>query len=132
MKITVNEQTQRFYLAMNEWKSAIGHEIIVGKYRFCAIPLSKSINISEVTSGSKVFDIPMTLAISLNTESKESTLIFLNKVGESLSRIIGDQKKFDEELAKMKEKAFERLGQMPTIENVDTDWLLDDVSDVLN
>lgn len=41
MDITVNEQTQQFYLALKKWFPVMGHEIKVGKYRFSAIPIVK-------------------------------------------------------------------------------------------
>jgi hypothetical protein len=132
MNISVNEQTQRFYLASNKWNPAIGHEIKVGKYRFCAIPLSGHINVSEVTSGAKVFEIPMNVEIMLETESKEGSIKFFNKIGESLKRIIVGTNNFDDQLVMIKKIALERLGEMPKIEEIDTDWLLEDVSDVLN
>lgn len=46
MEIKVNEQTQRFYPVFDEQVPAVGHEIKVGQYRFCGIPLSNSINVS--------------------------------------------------------------------------------------
>ncbi|MFT8319313.1 MAG: hypothetical protein ABF649_00590 [Bacillus sp. (in: firmicutes)] len=122
MEITVNEQPQRFYLAINnKWEPAVGHEIKVGEYRFCAIPLSNRINISEVTSGARVLNIPMTLEITMATASKEGSVKFFYKVGESLKRIIGRAFDFNEQLANMKKTAFERLGEMPPIENVDVE-----------
>ncbi|MDA7028627.1 hypothetical protein PJ311_19020 [Bacillus sp. CLL-7-23] len=132
MKITVNEQTQRFYLAFKRWVPVIGHEIKMGKYRFCAIPLNGHINITEVNSGCKAFVIPMNVANMLETESKEGTMNFLYRVGESLERIIGTRENFDEELKEMKKLAFERLGEMPSIEDVNTDWIFEDESEVLN
>ncbi|MFF2531304.1 hypothetical protein ACFVS2_20590 [Brevibacillus sp. NPDC058079] len=132
MEITVNEQAQRFYLAFDKWKPAIGHEITVGKYRFCAIPLKENVNVSEVTSGTKIFNIPMNSEIVMLTESKESSIKFLYKIGESLKRIVERTDNLDAHLDEMKKSAFERLGKMPPIENFDTDWILDDVSDVLH
>ncbi|PEU07176.1 hypothetical protein CN525_26765, partial [Bacillus sp. AFS014408] len=76
------EQSQRFYLAFEKWESAVGHEIKVGQYRFCAIPLSESINISEVTSGVNAINIPMSLEIRMVTATKEETMKFFEKVGE--------------------------------------------------
>jgi hypothetical protein len=132
VKITVNEQTQRFYLALNKWEPAVGHEIKVGKYQFCAIPFSKGINISEVTSGVKVLTIPMTIEIMMVTASKEETLFFLEKLGKQLENLIERTNKFDEQLEKMKKLAIEKLGKKPPSEKVDTDWIFADVSDVLN
>ncbi|MCM3413549.1 hypothetical protein [Metabacillus litoralis] len=132
MEITVNEQTQKFYLALDRWVDVVGHEITIGKYRFCAIPIKDHINVSEVTTGAKVYNIPVDLTIALLTQTKEDTIQFLYKVGESVKRIIEKQDDFDAVLADMKKIAFERLGDMPPIENVDTDWVIEDESEVLN
>ncbi|PED84324.1 hypothetical protein CON65_02500 [Bacillus pseudomycoides] len=132
MKIKVNEQSQRFYLAFEKWESAVGHEIKVGQYRFCAIPLSESINISEVTSGVNAINIPMSLEIRMVTATKEETMKFFEKVGERLKRIIESTKDFDDRLQKMKKTAFERLGEMPPIENVDIDWIFEKESEIVH
>ncbi|AGE75853.1 hypothetical protein P9W99_19570 [Bacillus cereus] len=130
MEIKVNEQAQRFYLAFDEWVPAVGHEIKVGKYRFCAIPLSKSINISEVTSGVHAMSIPIDFRIWMATSTKEDTMRFLEKAGEGLKRILKRQSNLDELLKKNKKIAFDRLGEMPPIEDVDTDWITAEISDV--
>ena len=130
MEIKVNEQAQRFYLAFDEWVPAVGHEIKVGKYRFCAIRLSKSINISEVTSGVHAMSIPIDFRIWMATSTKEDTMRFLEKAGEGLKRILKRQSNLDELLEKNKKIAFDRLGEMPPIEDVDTDWITAEISDV--
>lgn len=132
MQIKVNEQTQRFYLAFDQWEPAVGHEMKVGKYRFCAIPLNDGINISEVTSGANVINIPLSLELRIVTATKEGTMQFLEKFGERIKQKIESIKDFDEQLEKMKKTAFERLGEMPRIENVDTDWIFDEVSDIVH
>lgn len=119
VEITVNKQAQRFYLAFDKWRSAVGHEIKVGDYRFCAIPLSRTINISEITSGAKVYSIPISFEILLETATKEGSLNFFKKVGASIKRIIESTENFDEQLVNMKKTAFERLGEMPSIEKID-------------
>lgn len=100
MKIKVNEQTQRFYLAFDKWESVVGHEIKIGKYRFCAIPLSKGINISEVTSGSHFINVPMSVGLMLVTSTKEDTMQFYEKIGERLKQKIESIKDFDNRLKK--------------------------------
>ncbi|MED4399829.1 hypothetical protein [Metabacillus fastidiosus] len=121
MKITVNEQPQRFYLAFDKWEAAVGHEITVGEYRFCAIPLSKTVNISEVTSGAKVLDIPISFEMMMVTATKEGSMEFFKKIGKRLEQAIIRKNDFDQQLTKMKETAFERLGEMPPIETVEID-----------
>jgi hypothetical protein len=126
VKITVNEQTQRFYLAAKEWVPMVGHEIKVGDYKFFAIPGSKAIRISEVESGCKVFDIPMTISVMFKTGTKEDALNYLHEVGESLERIIKDVPNFDKKIKHMKSVAFNQLGERPPIEDVNTDLLFKD------
>ncbi len=117
MEITVNEQPQRFYLALDKWEGAVGHEIKVGGYRFCAIPLSNSLNVSEVTSGAKLLDIPLTLGFI--TATKEDSLKLFEKVGKLIKQVIEGSTDFDKRLKNMKKIAFEQLGEMPPIEDVD-------------
>lgn len=132
MEVKVNEQTQRFHLAFEEWTPAVGHEIKVGKYSFCAIPLSKSINISEVTSGANIINIPLSLELKIVTATKEGTMQFFKKFGESLKQKIEGMKDFDEQLAQMKKKSLDLLGERPPIEDVDTDWIFDEESEVVH
>jgi len=132
MKIEVNEQTQKFYLALDEWLPVTGHGITVGEYKFCAIPMNDIVNVSEATSGCKVFNIPMNPEIIVATSTKENTIHFLSEVGISLKGIIEKQSNFDEHVKKMRKVAFESLGEMPQIEDVDTDWVFEEESEVLN
>jgi len=132
MKIEVNEQTQKFYLALNEWLPVTGHGITVGEYKFCAVPINDVVNVSETTSGCKVFNVPMTLEIMDATTTKEDTIHFLSEIGILLKGIIEKQNNFDEHIKKMQKVAFERLGEMPPVVNVDTDWVFEDESELLN
>lgn len=132
MNIKVNEQAQQFYLALKQWEPVIGHEIKVGDYRFCAIPIGNRINISEVTTGARLFDIPVDFTILIITVTKEDTIRFLYTVGESIKRILDKRPDFDHMLTEMKTTAFERLGVMPPIEDVDIDWIFEDQSKFLS
>ncbi len=132
MVITVNEQAQQFYLALEKWTPVMGHEIKIGEFRFCAIPIGNRIKISEVTTGARLFNIPVDLTIHLITETKEDTIKFLYEVGQSIKRIIDKQADFAGMLSEMKRTAFERLGEMPPIEDVDTNWIFEEQSEVLN
>ncbi|WP_234028461.1 hypothetical protein [Lentibacillus sp. Marseille-P4043] len=78
MKIAVNEQPQQFYLALKKWTPAVGHEIKVGQYRFSAIPVKNIIRVSEVTTGAKLYDIPVNFAIETLTATKGFNLFFLS------------------------------------------------------
>ncbi|MEN2765807.1 hypothetical protein [Ornithinibacillus xuwenensis] len=120
MEITVNEQAQLFPLAFNDgWKQMAGHEIKVGEYRFCAIPRDEYINISEVTTGMKFFDIPVDLTTYLITSTREDTIKYFYQVGERIVKIITTQLDFNKTLEQMKEKSLETCGEMPAIENVE-------------
>ncbi|TPE67989.1 hypothetical protein [Halalkalibacterium halodurans] len=131
MKIKVDPQAKRFYLAANEWVAVIGHEIRVGKYRFSAVPMSGSIVISDVRSGMKVFSTPMDFHTSFLTATKEDAMYFLlTIIGEALIEVIEKHKDFDEIMNKSAQTMIERLGEMPPIEAVDTDWMFEEVSDI--
>ncbi|WJV32001.1 hypothetical protein QTG56_25650 (plasmid) [Rossellomorea sp. AcN35-11] len=132
MKISVNEQTQTFYLACLEWVPTVGHEIRVGDYRFCALPLESGINISEVTSGMRVLKLPMSEEVHTITETKEGSMIYFLKVGERIKRLIEGMKDFDKHLSEMVKTSVERLGEMPPIEDYDSDWIFAEQSDILN
>ncbi|WP_257143244.1 hypothetical protein [Bacillus cereus] len=115
----------------NGW-SVVRHEIKVGKYRFCVIPLSDGINVSKVTSGAKVLSIPMSSGVKILTITKEDTMNFFEIVGEHLKDKIDRKRNFDELLEKARITACERLRKMPPIENVDMDGLLDKGSGVVH
>ena len=122
MEITVSEEFQRFHLAFGEWITAFGHEIKVGEHRFCAIPLSKVINISEATSGMKVFDIPLDSTVMALTKTKADSVKYFKGVGEQLERIIkSGVNKFEEQLSIARTEAVGRLGEMPLTEKVIVD-----------
>lgn len=124
MKVTVNEQPQRFQLAFSEgWQSKVGHEIKVGKYRFCAIPSDETINISEVTSGAKLVDLPIDLGVMMATATKEGAMEFFEGVGKRLIPLI-KQYDFEKEIERYKQISVEHLGAMPPTESFDFDeWL---------
>ncbi|MEC5422378.1 hypothetical protein QGM71_02590 [Virgibacillus sp. C22-A2] len=120
MNITVNEQAQMFQLATDKgWVPQAGHGIKVGKYQFCAIPKGDVINVSEATTGAKIMNIPVDSSIYLLTSTKEDSIKFFHQVGESIKRIIDKQDDFDGMLILMREMAFEKLGEMPPIEDVE-------------
>lgn len=131
MKIKVNEQSQKFHLATTEgYVHGIGHGIQVGKYKFCAIPIGKNINISEVTTGVKVINVPITIDIFIQTSTKEDTMKFLVKVGEMVKRIISKAENIDTLIEDAKKSIVESFGEIPQPEDVDTDWIFADISDV--
>ncbi|WP_231868404.1 hypothetical protein [Fictibacillus phosphorivorans] len=110
----------------------VGHQIRVGKYHFCAIPVRGYINVSEITTGSRVFNFPINVEMMLVTESKEGAISLFQKIGESLKNIINSDDNFDLKLKMMRKTAIERLGEMPPIEDYDSTWLFAEESDVLN
>ncbi|MEJ9256051.1 hypothetical protein [Bacillus wiedmannii] len=131
MEIKINEQLQKFHLATTEgYVHGIGHGIQVGKYKFCAIPIGKNINISEVTTGVKVINVPITIDIFIQTSTKEDAKKFLVKVGEMVKRIISKAENIDILIEDAKKSIVESFGEIPQPEDVDTDWIFADISDV--
>lgn len=116
MKVTVVEKPRYFYLALSEWRKGYGHEIKVGEYSFCAIPVKNVINISETTTGSHVIDIPMDFIVFTLTSTKEGTLELFKEFGNLLAGIIEkDENKFKENIKRAKKVSEEKLGKMPEI-----------------
>lgn len=134
MEIKVNEQAQKFHLATNmgNWQQAIGHEIQVGKYRFCAIPMRYHINVSEVTTGVRAINVNITQEVWDETRTKEDTVKFLYKVGKRMEEVINKVgiSYLDKLIEDSKKNNLEKIGEMPPIEDVDTDWMADEISDV--
>ncbi|PEF68717.1 hypothetical protein [Bacillus cereus] len=131
MEIKINEQSQKFHLATTEgYVHGIGHGIQVGKYKFCAIPIGKNINISEITTGVKVINVPITIDIFIQTSTKEDAKKFLVKVGEMVKRIISKAENIDTLIEDAKKSIVESFGEIPQPEDVDTDWIFADISDV--
>ncbi|MDA4083826.1 hypothetical protein [Bacillus cereus] len=133
MKIKVNEQSQKFHLATaTHWESLIGHEIQVGNYRFSVIPVADQINVSEVTTGFKAISLPITEDVLMQTSTKEDTMRFLYKVGKRMESIVNKvgSSYLDNLIEDSMKLNLERIGEMPPIEDVDTDWITAKFSDV--
>lgn len=126
MEIKVNKQAQRFYLAWEDkWVEAVGHEIKVGKYSFCAIPMPTGmLNISETTTGLKFYELPMKAYVLSETDTKEKTFEFLEKVGKSIRRLIGKTNDFDKQITQGRKNTEKLLGKKPETENVDIEELI--------
>lgn len=118
MEIKVNDQPQRFYLALDYWAPVVGHEIQVGEYKFCAIPMSKEINVSEATSGNKVVSIPLNNEIMSITAHKENTLLFFESIGRVLANKLVTYPNFKEKLEEGRINTIAKLGPMPPIQKV--------------
>ena len=129
MNIIIDDQPKRFYLAFNSrWIPAVGHEIRIGKYRFCVIIIKKTVNISEITSGTKVLEIPLNFAIFLRTETKEDALQFYKEVSERLLKlVIQNSAVLDERIKTIRQEAVSRLGEIPIVEIINIDWLEADI-----
>lgn len=123
MKISVNEQEQRFYLATkNGWQGAVGHEIKVGEYSFCAIPTNRAINVSEVSSGIKIADVPY--SVGFLEKGKNGVMELFEKIGEDMKNVIKDNANFDKAVKQEKSKAIDLLGEKPQTENVNLEKML--------
>lgn len=133
MEIKIEEQTKQFYLAFETyWRPVVGHGIKVGEYEFCAIPTPEGINVSEVTAGLKLFTIPMSWEVEFVTSTKEGSMKYFHKIGEAIAKEISKQTNFQNLLKKARENAISKLGEMPKIEVVNTDWVFEAESDLLN
>lgn len=132
MKIEVSEKTKRFYLAFDKWVAAVGHEIKIGKYQFCAVPTSEGVNISEVTSGAKVLYVPMSIELYLLGSTKKGFVKALEKYAGVIKEKIEKEHNFDELIISMQQKSFSKLGEMPPIESIDIDLMLAESSGVLH
>lgn len=126
MEVTVNEQPKQFWMAIKDkesykWQSVVGHEIQVGEYSFFVAALPKNIlSVSEVTTGYKVFGIPLTFVDLILTDTKEKTMEFYREyVGEKIKEILKKTPDFKQQLTKVQEKQKELLGEMPAIEDFD-------------
>lgn len=128
MEITVIEKPKRFWLAKKSideekysWEPAIGHEIQVGVFRFFVAPIDNEfLNVSEVTTGLKVFEMKLTTLDLLFTETKEETMEFYRGViGVKLKSIIDKMPNFKERLNQEREKQKAFFGDMPEIDDFD-------------
>lgn len=125
MKISVSDETKKFYLAFREWREGVGHEISVGKYRFSAVPTSGGIIISEVTSGAKFMNLPLNPYVMLRTSTKKDAVEYLSEVGEGIRELLLSAPDVDELLEKTRLDTVRRLGPMPEIETFDSDWMFE-------
>lgn len=128
MEVTVNEQPKRFWMARTVshedkyvWKPVVGHEIKVGEFSFFAAALPNNVlNVSEVSTGYKVFDTKLTIVDLIITETKEQTMEFYRDyVGEELKKILQKAPDFKQKLAAIQEKQNAIFGKMPEIEDFD-------------
>ncbi|MBE7098150.1 hypothetical protein [Bacillus cereus] len=136
MEIKVNKQAQKFHLATNQgnWQQAIGHEIQVGKYRFCAVPMGYHINVSEITTGVRAINVAITQEVWDETRTKEDTVKYLYKVGKRMEEVINKvgSSNLDKLIADSKKNNLEKIGEMPPIEDVDTDWMFEEESETVH
>lgn len=133
MKIEVIAQPKIFWLAgKKSWIQAVGHEIKVGQYRFCVMGIDDVFNISEVTTGTKIFEVPINELTLMLTSTKEDTLAFFtDAIVPKLVRLVEKQgDKMKPQLKKYKKITNEMLGKMPPIEDFDDTFLTEPISDV--
>lgn len=128
MEVTVIEQPKQFWQVRmdNEtkqrfWKPVVGHEIKVGEFSFYAAALPGPIlNVSEVTTGYKVFETQLTFIDLMVTETKELTMDFYRDyIGNVLKSIIEKTPDLKRQIEKVRESQRELLGEMPPIEDFD-------------
>jgi len=126
MKIKVNEQIQTFYLSSintktgkYKWNKAHGHGLEIGKYKFCAIPTENELNISEVSTGSKLITYPITHEMLFSTGTKDDFVKYVYKIGEKVAEIIKGTKDFDKKILLKQRLVKTNLEEKPVSENID-------------
>lgn len=122
MKVKVNEQPQRFYIALDKWTPAAGHEICVGDFCFAAIPTEDSINVIEVSTGYRVLEIPWTRQSKGATQTKEQALRYFERVAKEIAELLEQQQQFSWRIADLKKQNKQRLGDKPPTENIDVEF----------
>lgn len=132
MNITVIEQPKRFWFSTKtcldnyEWQPVVGHQIKVGEYSFFAAALPGNVlNVSEVTTGCKVFETKLTILDIMHLSTKEEMMIFYRDyVGEKLKEALERVPDFEQQLIDMQEKQKVLFGNMPEIEDVDESLII--------
>lgn len=140
MNIIVDEQPKRFWLSVKtdfdkyEWKPVAGHGITVGDYNFLIACLPGDIlNVSEATTGCKVFETKLTMFDFMFTSTKEDTMVFYRDyVGDQLKKIIEKVPNFQQRLFEKQKEREQLLGKMPEIEDVDDSIITAPFSDLMN
>lgn len=129
MNVAVSENLKTFHLAINkpdgtaEWSQVVGHEIVVGEHRFCAVGIPKGesfeINISEATTGFKVTTIKNNPIVHMMTATKEGTqTLYETFVADHLKRIV-QLPKFESEMKRARESIAKTHGPMPGSVEID-------------
>ncbi|QST02586.1 hypothetical protein IMZ31_24355 (plasmid) [Pontibacillus sp. ALD_SL1] len=122
--VTVNQKTEQFYIATkNGWKPVVGHRITVGPYEFSAVPKKNALVLSEVSSGMNIHSIPMNDGVIRSTDSKESTMRYLQGIGRILEKMVRDMDNFEQRILEGQKKAVAHCGEKPPTEEADTDWV---------
>lgn len=132
IEVTVSPEAEEFYLALDKgWTKVFGHSIVVGDLKFSAVPIKDLIRVSEVESGAKLIDIPVPEAI----QSFEETMFFLEIIVSSQIVLMLEKygiEKAKEQIALMKQSAFNKHGQKPNGQKVNMNWIKEDLSDIVH
>lgn len=127
--VKVHEQEKTFYLAADGWIPMAGHEITIGKHRFCATPngdaLQNVIIISEVTSGAKLTAIKLDFFDLIVMDDKSKYMEFLRLKARKLADLLSARKDLDDQIEKMKLLAISKFGPKPPTEIIDFEEELD-------
>lgn len=129
---SVSPDAEEFNLAFNDkWVKVVGHLIIVNEFQFSAVPSKNIFRVSEVKSGAKLIDV----TVPEHVESYEETILFLElRVIPQIVTIINKigTKSFKKQIEQMKKVAIAKLGQMPPTKKINTEWLKEVISEILN
>lgn len=132
IEVAVSPDAEEFYLAFEKgWTKLIGHSIVVGDFRFSAVPVQNFIRVSEVDSGAKLFDLPVPDGV----ESHGETMFFLELFVASRIVMLIEKagiEKTKEQINLMKQVAFNKHGKKPIGQKVNTEWIKEGISDQLH
>lgn len=143
MNVTVSEKLKTFYLAVNkpngtaEWSKVVGHEIIVGTHRFCAVGIPKGkgdyeINISEATTGFKVTTLKNNPIIHVLLATEEGTIQFYETFVADYLKKIMQLPTFESEIQRARSSIAKTHGPMPASEEVDDTIITAPINENLN
>lgn len=132
IEVEVSPDAEEFYLAFSKgWTKFSGHSIETNGLKFSAVPIKDKIRVSEVESGAKFFDIP----VPEEVDSFEETMFFLEiMVAPQIVMLIETigLNKVKQEIGRMRQTAISKYGEKPTGQKINTEWIRDDLSDVLH
>lgn len=126
MGFEIERQEKVFWLAHEEgWIRGFGNSIWVGDYHFCAIVVGNKLNVSEVTTGTKIYSYNMSAFALVLTGTKDEFISYLYLIGANLEKMVSQRKSFAKELERMQQRVFNSHGPTPPVEEF---WEFDEAT----